>query len=134
MRSKLRPHGRDKCTKIDYNEVEKYGNADVEYKPKITLDAIREVFLQPGMKSSNNLFFLNFNLHYARMLPFAQFKNFIGNLTYLLTKREKLFGSKARVVWRTTTALNYRGISNRAWTSKYLTSDVSIYHTSNILK
>ncbi|CAB4025532.1 Hypothetical predicted protein [Paramuricea clavata] len=113
----------EKCETTEYNELEKYGNATVEFKPKILLDALREVFLQPGMESSNSLCVLNFNMHLARMLPFAQFKDFVGNLTHLLKNRKKLLGSKARVVWRTTTALNYRGIFNRAWTSKYLTSD-----------
>ena len=134
-KSELHPHVMERCKTTEYNELEKYGNATVEFKPKILFDAIKEVFLQPGMESSNSLFVLNFNMHLARMLPFAQFKEFIGNLTYLLKNRNKLLGSKARVVWRTTTALNYRGIFNRAWTSKYLTSDVSIYHTNfNFMK
>ena len=109
----------------EYNEKGKYGNLTAEFKPQMILDAVKELFEQPGMKSSNSLLIINLNVHHARFLPFARYKEFIGNLTYLLKNREKLFGSKARVVWRTTTALTYTMKMDRLRASKYLTSDVS---------
>ena len=124
-KSELHPHGIDSCGKTEYNELQKYGNATVEFKPQVILDGLKELFLQPGMKSSTSLLVINLNFHHSRMLPFARYKDFIGNLVYLLKNRRKLLGSEARVVWRTSTALNYRGIFNRAWSSKHLTSDVS---------
>lgn len=126
MKSQLHPHAVELGSKErEYNELKRYGNASEEFKWKIFFDSIKEVFLRPGMDSSNSLLVLNLNIHYARTLTFAQYKDFIRNITNVLENREKLFGSKARVVWRTTTALNYRGIFNRKWSSKYLTSDVS---------
>ena len=124
QKSKLHPHGMDRCT-TEYNEMEKYGNLAVEFKPQIILDAVKELFEQPGMKSSNSLLIINLNAHHARLLPFARYKEFIGNLTHLLKNRGKFFGSKARVIWRTATALTYTMKMDRLRTSKYLTSDVS---------
>ena len=120
MKSRLHPNS---FTYYTYNELKKYGNTTKEFKPKIIIDSFEEVFRHsPGMDSPKSLFVLNLNVQLVRVITFAQYKDLIGNVTYLLVNREKLFGSKARVVWRTSTALNYRGITHRGWGSKFLTS------------
>jgi hypothetical protein len=131
MKTGLHPNG---FTYHTYNELKKYGNTTEEFKPKLIIDSFEEVFRSPGMDSPRSLFVLNLNVQLVRVITFAQYKDLIGNVTYLLVNREKLFGSKARVVWRTGTALNYRGITHRGWGSKFLTSAVSITNSMLALR
>ena len=122
-KSKLHPHG---FTFHGYNEMKNYGNVTEEFKTKLIIDSIKEVFRVPGMQSQKSVLLINLLLQYVPQITFAQYKNLIRNVTYLLKNRGILFGSKARVVWRTGTALNYREITHKGWGSKFFTSAVSI--------
>ena len=94
----------------------------------IALDNVRKVFQnsQKGMNNSRSLLVLHYNTHLAKYLTFSQWKRLIHELIMLLKKRQELFGSQAKVVWKTMTALGFAGTYYQ-FEGMYHTAFVSSY-------
>ena len=118
---------------------ERYGNVSERFRFEIILDPIRRAFLQPGMNSSRSLIVLHYNQHLAKILKLSQWKRLVDELISMLRNRHELFGSKAKVLWKTMTAIGHKmpyypikGKFHTAFVSiiviKYC---IFIYYTSN---
>ena len=79
-------------------------NDNFDFRPNIILEAIRNVLRNDIMKSPQSLFVLNLGLHYAIGINFTTYQKLIDDVIVLLLDREMGLGSKAKVVWKTTTA------------------------------
>ena len=79
--------------------------AKLDFRPSIILDTIRSVLRDSRMKSSQSLLVLNLGIHYAYTISFATYQKFIDDVIVILLDREKGLGSKAEVIWKTSTSM-----------------------------
>ena len=78
---------------------------EFDFRPSIILDTIRNVLRDNRMKSSQSLMVLNLGLHYPPSISFATYQKLIDDVIVMLLDRERRLGSKAKVIWKTTTSL-----------------------------
>ena len=78
---------------------------DLDFRPNIILDSIRNVLRRSFMQSSHSVLVLNLGLHYAPRINFTTFQKLIDDIIVMLHNREKELGSSARVIWKTTTSI-----------------------------
>ena len=78
---------------------------DFDFRPSIILDNIRNILRNHRMKSSQSLLVLNLGLHYSISLSFVTYQKLIDDVIVMLLDRHKSLGSKAQVIWKTTTSL-----------------------------
>ena len=108
----------------DRDKIPKLHNWD-DFRPKIVLDGISNVFRKPDMRNNSSMLVINFAVHFARALNFTTYQDLIENFVSLVKNRKKLFGSNARVVWKTTTETHFLSVFGRA-DGRFLTSTVSV--------
>ena len=77
----------------------------VDFQPSIILDTIRNVLRGSRMKSSQSLLVLNLGVHYTYTISFATYQKLIDDVIVILLDREKGLGSKAEVIWKTSTSI-----------------------------
>ena len=132
------------CTKIfrackySYNWVysihtEKLGkteNDNYDFRPNLILKSIREVLLSKGMTTADSLLVLNLGLHFPIGINFTTYQSLITDVIRLLKNREKELGSKARVIWKTISAIQKEIVkkprNETFW--RFLTDQVNYYH------
>ena len=76
-----------------------------DFRPSVILDNIRNVLRNNRMKSSQSLLVLNLGLHYSISLSFVTYQKLIDDVIVMLLDRHKSLGSKAQVIWKTTTSM-----------------------------
>ena len=77
----------------------------IDFQSSIILDEIRNVLRDNRMNSSQSLLVLNLGIHYAFTIRFATYQKLIDDVIVILLDREKSLGSKAEVIWKTSTSL-----------------------------
>lgn len=87
-----------------YTPASQWENDDLDFRPQIVIDLIKEVLSKDEMMGSDNVFVLNFGLHYARSVSFETFKKLVQDVIVMLHDHKQKHNNSARVVWKTTTA------------------------------
>ena len=82
----------------------KRSNDDHDFRPNIILEAIRNVLRDNTMKGPQSLFVLNLGIHYTLTINFTTYQRLIDDVIEILLDRELGLGSRAKVVWKTTTS------------------------------
>ena len=77
----------------------------IDFQPSIILDEIRNVLRDNRMNSSQSLLVLNLGIHYTFTISFATYQKLIDDVIVILLDREKSLGSKAEVIWKTSTSI-----------------------------
>ena len=100
---------------------------DFDFRPNIILESIRNALRNSAMKSAQSVFVLNLGLLYSINLNFTTYQKLIDDVILILLDREVGLGSKAKVVWRTTTSAHTERMPNRTgW--RFLTEQVKNDH------
>ena len=110
--------------------VAKTKNDNFDFRPNLVLESIREVLLSERMTTADSLLVLNLGLHFPIGINFTTYQNLITDVIRLLRNREKELGSKARVIWKTMTAIHKEKVAkprNKThW--RFFTDQVNYYH------
>lgn len=81
------------------------------------------------MKREENVLLLNFELHYVPHINFATFQRLVNGAIAMLIKSRKELGSRARVIWKITTAIreekDLRQKRRTSW--RFFTQQVNLY-------
>ena len=78
---------------------------DLDFRPYIILDSIRNVLRGSLMQSPHSVLVLNLGLHYPPSINFTTYQKLIDDVIVMLHNRVKELGSSARVIWKTTTSI-----------------------------
>ena len=62
------------------------------------------------MKGPQSLFVLNLGIHYTLTINFTTYQQLIDDVIQILLDREVGLGSRAKVVWKTTTSTDSEGL------------------------
>ena len=103
-------------------------NDNFDFRPNIILEAIRNVLRNDTMKSPQSLFVLNLGLHYAININFTTYQKLIDDVIVLLLDREVELGSRAQVVWKTTTATYGHKAGRTSTKRRFYTEQVGNMH------
>ena len=87
-----------------YTQASIRKNDDLDFRPQIVIDLIKEVLSKDGMRGSENVLVLNFGLHYARSVSFETFKKLVQDVIVMLHDHKQKHNNSARVIWKITTA------------------------------
>ena len=115
----------------EHQTLSKLHSSD-DFQPKIVLDSISNILRKPEMKNSSSLLLVNFAVHYAQCVNFTTYQHLIDDFVSLIQDRQKLFGSEARVIWKTTTHPHFHEVFPAHY-GRFLTSSVSTVQCVNIL-
>ena len=116
---------RDLCTKLYSNCKNSYNwlyptrndkpvnntRDNLDFRPEIVLNAIRSVLNTTDLQQPSSVLLLNLGLHYTRSVNFTTFQRVIGDVIDLLKEKtidsqgKEVLKLKARVIWKSTTAL-----------------------------
>ena len=77
---------------------------DFDFRPDIILEAIRDVLRNNAMKSPQSLLVLNLGLHYTICINLTSYQKLIDDVIVISLDRKDGLGSRAKVVWKTTTS------------------------------
>ncbi|XP_046864447.1 uncharacterized protein LOC124458480 [Xenia sp. Carnegie-2017] len=88
---------------------------DYDFRPNIVIYYIKKVLGSELIKRKENVFMLNFGLHYVRSVNFTTFKKLVDDVIVVLQNRTKELKTNATFVWKTTTAIRQGLRHNTAW-------------------
>ncbi|XP_046863353.1 uncharacterized protein LOC124457108 [Xenia sp. Carnegie-2017] len=88
---------------------------DYDFCPNIVIYYIKKVLGSELIKRKENVFMLNFGLHYVRSVNFTTFKKLVDDVIVVLQNRTKELKTNATFVWKTTTAIRQGRGHNTAW-------------------
>ena len=115
---------------IQTEKLGKTKNDNYDFRPNLILKSIREVLLSKGMTTADSLLVLNLGLHFPIGINFTTYQSLITDVIRLLKSREKELGSKARVIWKTISAIQKEIVkkprNETFW--RFLTDQVNYYH------
>lgn len=100
-------------------------NNDLDFEENRVLDTIKEILTQPDMVNNpNSTMLLNLGLHFVMTLNFTTYQRLIDHVIDVLRNPDDQF--KAKVIWKTTTAIYKENAKQRNSTHfRFLTSQVS---------
>lgn len=114
--------------------VGKTQNDDLDFRPHLVLESIRNVLRNDDMQSGDSLLVLNLGLHFPIGINFTTYQKLITDVIKMLKHREQELGSKAKVIWKTMSAIhkenagkpwnvtNWRFFTDQVKESSYLSS------------
>lgn len=100
-------------------------NDDKDFSIKRVLSEIFRVISQPSMRD-NSVLILNLGLHYVHTVNFIAYRNLIDKTIRLLTEKfntnKKSWKFRAKLIWKTTTAINKEKYGDPRTNARHSTS------------
>ena len=103
---------------------------DYDFRPNIVIYYIKKALGSELIKGKENVFMLNFGLHYVRSVNFTTFKKLVDDVIVVLKNRTKELKTNATFVWKTTTAIRQEREHNTAW--RFYTQQVKFLESHTI--
>ena len=76
-----------------------------DFRPEIILKSIQNALQSSNMRRNDSVLVLNLGLHYAMSINFTTYQELIKNVIRLVKNRGE-FGCRAKVIWKTSTAIH----------------------------
>ena len=80
-------------------------NDNFDFRPELVLHSLRGALSHNAMKSRHSVLVLNLGLHYPISINFLTYQRLIDDVIEMLRTRERLLGTRAKVIWKTTTSM-----------------------------
>ena len=115
---------------IDSKELIKTQDDDLDFSPIKVLDPIRKVLSRPEMQQKDSVLLLNLGLHYPYTLSFTTYQEVIADLIKILkdtqidSKGKRVPKYNAKIIWKSTTAINKHKRNPGGTAERFLTPQV----------